>query len=322
MIIKPFAPSPLTIGLQALVTRLQPTHPQYQNLQQEQKIKEAGDFGEQYVMKELRQTALLNDCHIFHNVILPSVLPMQIDILIIVPNAIILLEVKNIRGTVHLKNDPRQLIRTSESGEVHVFTHPEIQLEQYIQGMKHFLDTQNISIPIYGAVVFPFNNANIHREDSGLPILMAKELPLFLHKHIENSKETSTMNEIKHIILSHLRDRTPFPLCQYYQIDVSALRRGVQCENCGQFGMKKLRMTWYCQSCQSQCKDAHIRALRDYYMLVGDTISNRACRELLNIESQYVAKRLLQKLNLPSTGSDRIRKYDLSTLYWNAVQKK
>ncbi|MFJ8457673.1 nuclease-related domain-containing protein [Lysinibacillus xylanilyticus] len=224
MIIKPFAPSPLTIGLQALVTRLQPTHPQYQNLQQEQKIKEAGDFGEQYVMKELRQTALLNDCHIFHNVILPSVLPMQIDILIIVPNAIILLEVKNIRGTVHLKNDPRQLIRTSESGEVHVFTHPEIQLEQYIQGIKHFLDTQNISIPIFGAVVFPFNNVNIHREDSELPILMAKELPLFLHKHIEKSKETSTMNEIKHIVLSHLRDRTPFPLCQYYQIDVSAFK--------------------------------------------------------------------------------------------------
>ena len=188
--------------------------------------------------------------------------------------------------------------------------------------MKHFLDTQNISIPIFGAVVFPFNNVNIHREDSGLPILMAKELPLFLHKHIEKSTETTTMNEIKHIILSHLRDRTPVPLCQYYKIDVSTLRRGVHCENCGQLGMKKLRMTWYCQSCQYQSKDAHIRALRDYYMLVGETISNRECRELLNIESQYVAKRLLQKLNLSSTGSDRNRKYDLSTLYWNSPLKE
>ncbi|WP_223552716.1 nuclease-related domain-containing protein [Lysinibacillus sphaericus] len=317
MIIKPFAPSPLTIGLQALVTRLQPTHPQYQNLQQEQKIKEAGDFGEQYVMKELRQTALLNDCHIFHNVILPSVLPMQIDILIMVPNAIILLEVKNIRGTVHLKNDPRQLIRTSESGEVQVFTHPEIQLEQYIQGMKHFLDTQNISIPIFGAVVFPFNNVNIQREDSGLPILMAKELPLFLHKHIEKSKETSTMNEIKHIILSHLRDRTPFPLCQYYQIDASALRRGVHCENCGQFGMKKLKTVWHCQSCQHRCPDAHIQALMDYYMLVGETITNHGCCDFLTIESGHVAKRILQKLQLPRSGSNKNSRYELSGLYVN-----
>jgi len=317
LIIKPFAPPPLTIGLQALVNRLQPTHPQYQKLQQELKNKEAGDFGEHYIMKQLQQIKLLDDCHIFHNVMLPSVLPMQIDILIIVPDAIILLEVKNIRGTVHLKNDPRQLIRTSESGEVHVFTHPEIQLEQYIQGMKHFLDTQNISIPIFGAVVFPFNNANIHREDSGLPILMAKELPLFLHKHIEKSKETSTMNEIKHIILSHLRDRTPFPLCQYYQIEGSALRRGVHCENCGQFGMKKLKTVWHCQSCQHRCPDAHIQALRDYYMLVGETITNHECCDFLTIESGHVAKRILQKLQLPRSGSNKNSRYELSGLYVN-----
>ncbi|MCL1699882.1 nuclease-related domain-containing protein [Lysinibacillus sp. Bpr_S20] len=322
MIIKSFAPSPLTTGLQALVNRLQPTHPQYHQLQQELKNKEAGDYGEQYVMKELQQIALLNDCYILHNVTLPSVLPMQIDILLIVPNAIILLEIKNIRGIVHFKNDPRQLIRTSDSGEVHVFTHPEVQLEQYMQGVKHFFNTQQVSIPIYGAVVFPFNNVNIHREDGRLPIIMAKELPIFLHKHLETSKETKTMADIKNIILSHLKHRTPFPLCTYYQIDASALQRGVYCENCGRFGMQKLRMTWHCQSCKFISKNAHIRALLDYYMLVGDTITNRNCREFLNVESQYVAKRLLQKLNLSSTGPDRIRKYHLSSIYWNSPQKE
>lgn len=103
MIVKPFEPFLLTKGLQALVSRLQPTHLQYQKLQQELKNKEAGDFGEQYIMKQLQQITLLKDCHIFHNVMLPSVLPMQIDILIIAPKAIILLEIKNIRGTVQFK---------------------------------------------------------------------------------------------------------------------------------------------------------------------------------------------------------------------------
>jgi len=130
-------------------------------------------------MKELQQIALLNDCHIFHNVIFPSVLPRQIDILLIVPNAIILLEIKNILGTVHFKNGLRQLTRTSKSGEIRVFTHPEIQLEQYIRGMKYFLDTQHVSISIYGAVVFLFKNLNIHREDGRLPIFMA-----FLYQYI------------------------------------------------------------------------------------------------------------------------------------------
>lgn len=315
MIIKPFEPSPLTKGLQALVTRLHPTHPQYQKLQQELKNKEAGDFGEQYVVKELLQMALLNECYIFHNVMLPSVFPMQIDILIIVPNAIIILEIKNIRGTVHFKNNPRQLIRTSETGEVQVFTHPEIQLEQYIQGLKHFLGKHHITIPVYGAVVFPFNNVHILRAYEGLPIIMAKELPLFLHKHIGKSKETTT--EIKQIILSQLQHRTPFPLCHYFQIDSSALQQGVYCESCGQFGMLKLRMTWYCQHCQNKCTNAHIKALLDYYMLIGDTIMNGECREFLKIESQYVVKRILQKVCATSTGSDRYRQYNLSSLYLN-----
>lgn len=223
MIIKPFEPSPFTKGLQALVTRLHPTHPKYQKLQQEFKNKEAGDFGEHYVVKELLQMALLNECYIFHNVMLPSVFPMQIDILIIVPNASIILEIKNIRGTVHFKNNPRQLIRTFETGEVQVFTHPEIQLEPYIQGLKHLLGKHHITIPVYEAVVFPFNNVNIRRAYEGLPIIMAKELLLFLHKHIGKSKET-IMTEIKHIILSQLQHRTPFPLCRYYQIDIAAWR--------------------------------------------------------------------------------------------------
>ena len=145
--------------------------------------------------------------------------------------------------------------------------------------MKHFLDIQHISIPIYGAVVFPFNNVNIHREDGRLPILMAKELPIFLHQHLEKNKETATMTAIKNLILSHLRNRTPFPLCQYYQIDVSALRRGVYCENCGAFEMKKLKIGWHCHMCQHRCRDAHIQALKDYYMLVGETVTNRECRD-------------------------------------------
>lgn len=180
--------------------------------------------------------------------------------------------------------------------------------------MRHFLDTQHISIPIYGAVVFPFNNVNIRREDGQLPILMEKELPIFLHQHLEKNKETATMATIKNLILSHLRNRTPFPLCQYYQIDVSALRRGVYCENCGEFGMKKLKIGWHCQMCQNRCRDAHIQALKDYYMLVGEKITNRECRDFLMIESEHIAKRILQKLQLPRSGSNKYSSYKLSGL--------
>jgi hypothetical protein len=313
LIVKPFAPSSLTLGLQALVRRLHPSHPRFTTLQQELKIKEAGDFAEHYILKELEKLPQLSDCHIFHNVMLPTVLPMQIDILVITSSGIIILEIKNIRGTVHFKNDPRQLIRTLDTGEIQVFTHPEIQLEQYIQAMHHFLSKQDIVIPIYGATVFPFNNVEIHREGEGLPIVMGRELPMYLHRLIAKNEGIAT-TEITNIILSQLQHRKPYPLCRYYQIDPNVLQRGVFCENCGHFGMEKLKRTWLCQRCQHQCTDAHIQALKDYYMLVGDTITNRDCREFLKIECKHVTKRLLKKTLQPSCNSGKLTKYNLSCL--------
>ncbi len=314
LIVKPFAPSPLTLGLQALVARLPSTHSQYLKLQKELKNKEAGDFGEQYIMNELQKLQQLSDCHIFHNVMLPAILPMQIDILIITPSGIIILEIKNIRGTVHFKSDPRQLIRSTETGEVHTFTHPEIQLEQYMQATKHFLDAHDITMPIYGAIVFPFNNVDIHREGGGSPIIMGKELPLYIH-NLKSQKLYFATNDIVHIILSQLRHTNPFPLCQYYHIESSVLQKGVYCENCSQFGMQKLKATWFCQKCEHQCKEAHVSALRDFYMLVGNTMTNRECRDFLKIESPHVTKRILQKLT--RSGLGKHTKYNLASLNGN-----
>ena len=236
MIAKPFAPSTLTLGLEALLARLHPTHPQFPKPEQELRRQQAGDFGEQYIMNELRM--LPTDFQLLHNVTLPTVLAMQIDILIITPKGIVILEIKNIKGTVLLKNNPRQLIRTTETGEVTVFTHPEIQLEQYMQGIKHFLQQHNITIPIYGAIVFPFNNAQIQREGDGLPILMAKDLPMFIHTLPINS-ESISIQPITSKIMKHLKTKIPYPLCNYYNIDMNAIQTGIRCEKCLHYSMTR-----------------------------------------------------------------------------------
>ena len=313
MIVKAFAPAPLTLGLQALVRRLLPSHPHFPSLQQELKNKEAGDFAEQYVLNELEKLPQLSDCYIFHNVILPTIFPMQIDILVVTASGIIILEIKNIRGTIRFKDDPRQLIRTSDTGQVQAFSHPEIQLEQYIQAMQHFLSEHNMVIPIYGAIVFPFNNVEIHREAKGLPIIMGRELPLFVHNVIAKNRGIAT-NDITNIILSQLQHRKPFPLCHYYQLEVGALQKGVYCANCHHFAMKKLKRAWLCQRCQHYSKDAHIQALKDYYMLVGDTITNRECRDFLKIECKHVTKRLLKKTLRTHSNAGKLTKYNLSDL--------
>lgn len=149
-------------------------------------------------------------------------------------------------------------------------------------------------MPIYGAIVFPFNNATIYLEGDGLPILKGKELPLYFHK-LSGGKYKQSVNEITRIILIHIRDRKPFPLRDYYKIEHADLHKGIHCENCGQFGMQKQKKGWYCNECQHISPHAHVQALRDYYMLIGDTITNRDCRYFLHIDSPDVAKRILQK---------------------------
>lgn len=316
MIVKPFTSSPFILGLQALIMRLSSTHPMFEKFQQELKIKEVGDFGERYIMKELQHFSQNHDYHVLHNVILPTALSMQIDILVITPKGLILLEIKNIKGHVQFKKDPRQLVRTNEKGDTTVFTHPEVQLEQYMQAMKQFLEAHQILMPIYGAIVFPFNNATIHRDGEGLPILMAKELPLYFHK-LTGEKYKQSVNDVARIILSHVREREPFPLCEYYNIEVDALQKGIYCDNCGQYGMQKLKKGWHCQTCQHVNPHAHTRALRDYYMLVSDRITNRDFRYFMHIDSPYVAKRILQKSCEKRSGSGKNTQYYLTSPFKN-----
>ncbi|MFJ7736057.1 nuclease-related domain-containing protein [Lysinibacillus sp. NPDC097287] len=311
MIVKPFSPSPFTLGLEALLARLHPAHPQFPKFEQELKRQQAGDFGEQYIMNELQ--TLSTDFQLFHNVILPSVFAVQIDILIVTPNGIIILEIKNIKGTVLLKNNPRQLVRTTETGEVTVFTHPEIQLEQYIQGMKHFLQQHNITIPIYGAIVFPFNNVQIQREGEGLPILMAKDLPMYIHT-LPLCTESTSIQNITSKIMKNIKTKTPYPLCRYYNIDINSIQMGIRCEKCLHYSMTRQKRTWHCANCQHTCVRAHIQALRDYYMLIGNTITNKQCRQLLNIENTHLAKRILQASCKVRGGSTKNRIYTLPEL--------
>ena len=291
MIVKPFTPSAFTLGLEALLSRLHPAHPQFPKLEQELKRQQAGDFGEQYVMNELQMLSM--DVQLLHNVILPAILAMQIDILIVTPNGIIILEIKNIKGTVLLKNNPRQLIRTTETGEVTVFTHPEIQLEQYMQGMKNFLQQHNITITIYGAIVFPFNNVQIQREGEGMPILTAKDLPMYIHQLPPHTDTTSIQN-ITNKIMKNIKTKIPYPLCRYYNIDINSLQMGIRCEKCLHYSTARQKRAWRCTNCQHTCLHAHNQALRDYYMLIGNTITNQQCRQFLNIENTDLAKRILK----------------------------
>lgn len=65
-------------------------------------------------------------------------------------------------------------------------------------------------------------------------------------------------------------------------------------------------------NCNRENSNAHIQAIKDYELLIGPTISNAELRKFLKIKSSHVAKRLLQSLNLPTTGTKKGTQYNLS----------
>ncbi|MED3708146.1 hypothetical protein P4502_02715 [Peribacillus frigoritolerans] len=103
-----------------------------------------------------------------------------------------------------------------------------------------------------------------------------------------------------------------FSILERYNLTEKDLIKGVICENCKGNKLFRRHGTWICPLCQLSSKKAHIPALRDYFYLLGSTITNRQLRDFLSISSSSSATRILQSLNLTSSGANKGRVYRLN----------
>lgn len=162
LILKPFEPYNLTLGLIALKNRLPAHHPKYQEIMDDLGKQEAGEKGEESVMSVLVANKLPENTVIMHNVSWVSNFQTQIDILILHPSWCLILEVKNIKGTLYFKSNPSQLVRLLDDGKEENLGSPETQVEQYCMGLRYKLNELKLpNVPIYRAIVFAFQNAII-----------------------------------------------------------------------------------------------------------------------------------------------------------------
>ena len=293
MIVKPFEESLMTQGLQVLARRLMPTSSLYERIVRELQQAEAGDHGEQYILQQLERLSHSLDIKVLHNVSLQKPVPMQLDIVILMPSEVIIIESKNVRGQVQLKMKPRQMIRVLDNGERHVFNHPEIQLEEYVFHLNEFFRRYQEQVKISGVVIFPFNNASIDYEDGQFPILVLRELSNYLRQRITTTSPINT-HKIMQLLLHHHEPYTPFPLCTYYKIDPQFIKPGVICPNCQFEQMQREQYHWICPQCQHQDAKAHKEALRDYSLLVSNDITNQQAQQFLCLPNRHHVKRILQ----------------------------
>lgn len=301
--------------IKALLRRLPKDHRKRPQIEEDLAKREAGFRGEQsldYHLKFLnhKEYYILHDLRLHHSV------PFQIDTLILSPNFFLIIEVKNISGTLIFEKYSKQLIRLIEGNE-EGFPNPLTQVQRQQQRLKEWMDHQKLlPVPIEYLVVvsksstiLKTSNGNYHIYNRVLHAdhleEKVKELEAIYDKPILEKKQ---IQEITDLLM-----KNNFPITdnilQQYGIDPSELIKGVQCPNCNSYPMVRKFSTWYCSLCKFTSKKAHIQALNDYFLLINSSISNRAFREFLLISSRSIASKLLASMNLPFSGTNKGRIY-------------
>jgi len=311
---------PLTIKkYEALLRRLQENHPKRPLIEEQLAKFRKGFDGEKSIDYFLRELSK-NEYYIFHDLRLPyrDDKFAQIDVIILSSRFLLIIEVKNISGTLTFDPPFKQLIRVKDDKE-EVFLDPLIQLKRHQKVVSSIVTTLSISqIPIETLVVITDPNAIIKSTTNSREIYGKVSRPFYLPQNINSfeskyKQDKLSKKDIQKISRYFLKKHTPLNLnvLSQFQIEISDIRTGVHCPKCNHLPLlkKSHRNKWYCGVCDEVYRDAHLHALKDYALLINPYITNKECRKFLHLSSTQSTYRLLSKLQLERFGGTKGKKY-------------
>ncbi|XXM70408.1 nuclease-related domain-containing protein [Lysinibacillus sphaericus] len=322
MIIKAREIPEIILELQALLRRLPLQYNNIQVLVDELNRRTAGHKGEEaldYPLSLLDPQKYL----IFHGLRLQiGDHYFQIDTLVISKYFILLIEVKNLAGTIYFDPVFSQLIQIKDEQQT-VYPDPHIQLHRQQTHFEKWLRQNGFSsIPIYSLVVISNDKTLIKTSPNNHKIHST-----VIHRHLlptrisqfekNNSNENYNDKEIKKLarMLKKKHRSSEHSIVERFNIHPTEIRGGVLCQSCNHGPLVRKHGFWFCTKCKSKDTIGHIQALVDYRLIFkSKTITNSEARKYLNIESRFVVTRLLKSLSLSSTGTKKSTTYDLTQL--------
>ncbi|MET1250129.1 nuclease-related domain-containing protein [Sporolactobacillus sp. STCC-11] len=246
----------------------------------------------------------------------------QIDYLVLTAKFILILEVKNIAGTLTLDFLSHSLTRTLNNKR-EVFQDPTVQSEMLSRQLQDWLAEHCDylpEIPVEDLVVFAspatfirFLNANNHKEQKVIRSSQMKKKVAAINSRMTTRIISSKMlRSVSEELLKNHHPKT-LDLIGDGSVSVEELIKGVQCPYCECIPMIRLHRNWKCPSCQQTSPKAYLRALRDYRLLMGSKITTQDCKEFLQLASSSTSKYLLQTTHPNHSGNTRARMYYLSS---------
>lgn len=299
MIVKKLEIHLLAQKLEVLLDRIVPTHEKIPLIQADLQKILAGYRGEKslnfaFSFLSEKEYFILHDLRLFDGKNY-----FQIDILILSTKYLLILEVKNIAGELYFDTEFNQLIRIKD-GIKQAFPDPLIQVKRLKKQLRDYLKLET-AIPIFSLVVISSPFSFITTSDAQVlqtkQIIHSESLP-FRIEQISKSIPNSLLDNktLKTIIKKFKNKHTPLnsSILEKYHLNRKHIQNGVICTNCGHLPMTRINANWYCKKCHSKDKKGHINALIDYYYLFGNNITNKEARDFLQIDSAYLATRLIK----------------------------
>jgi Nuclease-related domain len=276
----------------------------------------AGHWGEIALANYVKELPP-NKYYIFHDLQLKiHGVSFQIDTLLISTNFVLIIEAKNIAGTVIFDNDFKQLIRQQDGNE-EIFEDPRIQAIRNQSLLKRFFINNGINPGPIEYLVF-FSNVKIKlkaapgNQSDLSKVCKARELFLKIEEfetaYPKEKISPATIDKMGELLLCNHKP-LEINILNEYKITSDAIRTGVRCPNCSCIPMIYVRGKWFCRSCQITSKDAYLEAVNDYFHLYKPSITNAEIRTFLHLPSNDIAQKILYSLNLVSTGKTKNRVY-------------
>jgi hypothetical protein len=319
LIIKPCT-KPINLEkLEALVLRTPKKHPKRSIIESDYAKRLAGFKGEQsleYYLSFLPE----KEFHILFNLRLSeNSRYFQMDTILIYSSCIIIIEVKNIKGTLTFDQKGKQLIRTID-GVDECYPCPILQVNRHKLQLRNWLKIYNIpSVPIETLVVITNPSTFLKTVPINSPLqtivirnpMLPEKIETIIKKYPEEKLALKDIKKLSKLFIKHNEPYDPDVL-QYYEISESDLLTGVYCPQCQSLPMVWTYGKWHCCTCSLHSKVAHIPTIKEYSLLINSTITNRETKRFLHLPSESISKKLLQSMKLPYSGTTKDREYYLS----------
>lgn len=303
---------------EALLSRLHAHHSMRKIIEADTAKRKKGYYGEKsldYFLNFLPK----RDYYIFHGLRLPhNNFYFQIDLLIATTRFLLIIEIKNVSGTVILGGPFKQMIRILDSKEEKL-PDPISQVKRQKYQFQQLLEKEGFKdIPIEHLVIFSNSSTIINAADNNSEVIERVSHSNQLMSKIKNFEKNHKIEyldgkTIKKICRLLKKQHTPpqIDILQTYDIPPTQIIQGVICPECSTSPMKRIRGSWSCSNCQAVSDTAHIKSIVDYLLVVNPSISNHQAREFLQISSRTVASKLLGGMELHSSGSTKGTTYTL-----------